>query len=242
MSLSLGLQGVSDYVGHRLRELVPYGVENWDLAQELSTAELVLRVVVTCNATRRNCSWSLSNHEIAMDGMGAVVRWMWIVREDLACLLHAPPARMQSAAEVRYYYDRIQRALERAGSMAEVYERAYEGYGVFNSQYSDEQDKRAKDLFKQVAGEQAFQQLIGGRLRIQGSAGTTYWLHPQATYCITRDKDGARFCAVVPGVPLWDHLLGIKLMVEHDEPRFLKTANKSVGAQSMNFISSWNEI
>jgi hypothetical protein len=31
-------------------------------------------------------------------------------------------------------------------------------------------------------------------------------------------------------VPLWDHLLGIKLMVENDEPRFLKTANVSAGS------------
>lgn len=101
----------------------------------------------------------------------------------------------------------------------------------------EEADQRAKDLFIMAAGRTAFNLLEGGGgLAITGSAGTAYELHKKASFCITRVKDGVRFCAVVPGVPLWDHLLGIKLMVEHDEPQFLKTANQSGGDSMGAFL------
>lgn len=86
-------------------------------------------------------------------------------------------------------------------------------------------DKRAEELFLKVAGKQAHDQLNHGGLKLTGSKKGKYTLHPKMTYCVTRDKDGAQMCAVVPGVPLYDHLLGIKVMIEQDEPMFVKTAN-----------------
>lgn len=90
--------------------------------------------------------------------------------------------------------------------------------------------KKAKDLFKLACGKKAFDTLEAGNgLAITGSAGTEYRLHKRASFCVERVSDGAQLCAVVPGVPLYDHLLGIKLMVENDEKKFLKTANVSGG-------------
>lgn len=85
---------------------------------------------------------------------------------------------------------------------------------------------KAAELFRMACGKEAFDTLeSGGALPITGSNGTAYTLHKRSSYCVERVSDGARLCAVVPGVPLYDHLLGIKLMIEHDEPKFLKTAN-----------------
>lgn len=90
--------------------------------------------------------------------------------------------------------------------------------------------KRAAELFRMACGKAAFDTLeSGGALPLKGSKGTAYTLHKRASYCVERVSDGARLCAVVPGVPLYDHLLGIKLMIEHDEPKFLKTANVAMG-------------
>lgn len=87
-------------------------------------------------------------------------------------------------------------------------------------------EKRAQDLFLMACGKEAFDTLNAGKpLAVTGSKGTSYTLHRRATYCVERKKDNTKLCAVVPGVPLWDHLLGIKLMIENDEPAFLKTAN-----------------
>lgn len=91
-------------------------------------------------------------------------------------------------------------------------------------------ETRSKDLFKLACGTEAFETLeAGGALPINGSKGTKYTLHKRAIYCVTRVNDGASLCAVVPSVPLWDHLLGIKLMVENDEYAFLQKANISGG-------------
>ena len=87
-------------------------------------------------------------------------------------------------------------------------------------------EQRSATLFLMAAGKEAFDTLQAGKpLPITGSNGTQYTLHKRSTYCVKRVSDGARLCAVVPGVPLWDHLLGIKLMVENDEAKFLATAN-----------------
>ena len=86
--------------------------------------------------------------------------------------------------------------------------------------------KKSAELFKLAAGAKAYKILNkGGRIDITGSKGGKYSMEKAFSYCITRLKDKAKMCAVVPGVPLWDHLLGIKLMIEHDEPLFIKTAN-----------------
>lgn len=89
-------------------------------------------------------------------------------------------------------------------------------------------DQKARELFRRTAGDEAYRVLESGApLRVVGSKGTPYLLHKRATYCVERPSDGAKLCAVVPGVPLWDHLLGIKLTIEHDEETFLRTANVS---------------
>ena len=93
-----------------------------------------------------------------------------------------------------------------------------------------EADEKAEQLFIRSAGEEAFRHLEAGKpLAVRGSAGGKYHLHKRSTFCVTRLHDGAQMCAVVPGVPLYDHLLGIKLVIETDEPRFIKTANVSGG-------------
>lgn len=118
------------------------------------------------------------------------------------------------------------------------------GYRVLRPQWfgvdlarDEKAESRAAELFKISAGAEAFRVLdSGGALPIKGSKGTKYTLHKRAAYCVERVKDGAKLCAVVPGVPLWDHLLGVKLMVEHDEPRFLRTANV-IGGRDRRFWS-----
>lgn len=100
-------------------------------------------------------------------------------------------------------------------------------------------DKKSEELFLMACGKEAFDTLNSGNpLPIIGSKGTKYTLHKRASYCVERVSDNAKLCAVVPGVPLWDHLLGIKLMIEHDEPKFLKTAHVARdymrGGQTMN--------
>lgn len=90
----------------------------------------------------------------------------------------------------------------------------------------DAAEKKAEALFVQTAGQVARDELANGfGLQVKGSAGGDYVLHKKRSYCVTRVSDGAQLCAVVPGVPLWDHLLGIKLTIEHDEPEFLRKAN-----------------
>lgn len=89
-----------------------------------------------------------------------------------------------------------------------------------------EADAKAERLFISTAGQPAHDTLKAGKaLPLKGSAGGDYTLHKRATYCV--ESKGTKYCAVVPGVPLWDHLLGIKLMIEQDEPKFLATANKA---------------
>lgn len=109
------------------------------------------------------------------------------------------------------------------------------GWNMANQQWPVREEdakatEKAKDLFKLACGAKAFETLDSGKpLPTIGSKGTKYTLHKRSTYCVERTKDGAKLCAVVPGVPLWDHLLGIRLMVENDEPAFLKTANVAGG-------------
>ena len=94
--------------------------------------------------------------------------------------------------------------------------------------------RKARELFIKTAGMEAYAVLNNGcLLDITGSAGTAYAMIKSASFCIRNRKTGIEYCAVVPGVPIWDHLLGIKLMVEHDEPRFLATANSSIGRETI---------
>lgn len=106
-----------------------------------------------------------------------------------------------------------------------------DGFWFHGKQPDPKADQKAKDLFLLVAGRKNFDCLNSGKpISITGSKGTAYRLFRQASFCIERVIDGAKLCAVVPGVPLWDHLLGIKLMVENDEPKFLSIANVMGGS------------
>jgi hypothetical protein len=92
--------------------------------------------------------------------------------------------------------------------------------------FSADAEQRAKDLFVLGAGRDALKAVQSTKgLPILGSEGGKYLMNAVMSFCITRIGDGAKMCAVVPGVPLFDHLLGVKLMIEHDEPKFIKTAN-----------------
>lgn len=106
----------------------------------------------------------------------------------------------------------------------------------------NEADLKAIKLFKRVAGEEAYAALNKpqGSLTITSSHGTEYVMHKRYSYCVKRVRDKKSFCAQVPRVPLWDHLLGIKLMIEHDEPSFLKVAHADtydygIGNLPLNF-------
>lgn len=99
-----------------------------------------------------------------------------------------------------------------------------------NFREDDAAEKKAEALFVDTAGQEAHDVLErGDGLAMKGSAGGDYLLHKKRSYCVTRVADGAKLCAVVPGVPLWDHLLGVKLTIEHDEPEFLRKANVAGG-------------
>lgn len=96
-------------------------------------------------------------------------------------------------------------------------------------------EAKAEALFQRFAGAAPMALLKSGKpIALTGSAGGRYNLFARRAYCVERQPDGARMCAVVPGVPLYDHLLGIKLTIEADEPRFLKTANVA-GGGPVNF-------
>lgn len=113
-------------------------------------------------------------------------------------------------------------AAEMASMMTELYMRSPK-----RSAEAEKAEVRAKALFERVAGKDALAAVQGAGLHMTGSAGTAYVLHAKMAYCVTRVKDRAKMCAVVPGVPMYDHLLGIKMIVEHDEPEFVRTANVS---------------
>lgn len=189
-------------------------------------------------------NYSLLFDELRMeDAVVSLTCWLESISGDIrerARLLeerYAPQRAMQRSA-MRAYQEQI---LEMFTSMPSILDQRtmmremgidFDVIGVDLARDSGntEADKKARELFKTTAGEAAYNALAAGKaIPIRGSQGTKYQLYPQATYCVERESDGARLCAVVPGVPLWDHLLGIKLMVEHDEPTFLATANVAAG-------------
>ena len=141
-------------------------------------------------------------------------------------------AMTHEAAALRFDAEYRNRLLNQYADFIAMYANgAAFGIGLWDApRYDEEADTKAKELFVSVAGQDAYQTLEAGKpLPIKGSEGTDYRLFRRATYCVERPSDGARLCAVVPGVPMYDHLLGIKLMVEHDEPAFLRAANVSGG-------------
>ena len=168
--------------------------------------------------------FSINEHELSMGGMEALRFWLETIERDLLS---------------RQNEWRLSRLVASPGPVAaigipeaEVFRRYIDairdGLG-----YNEKADTKAKELFVSVAGQDAYETLEAGKpLPLKGSAGTDYRLFRRATYCIERPSDGARLCAVVPGVPMYDHLLGIKLIVEHDEPAFLRAANVAAGTRN----------
>ena len=142
----------------------------------------------------------------------------------------------RAMAQQRADFDLYQRQLSNLANMQAVLpERFAQQYQQINQAIgwappNEAAEKRAEELFLMTCGKKAFDTLKSGKpLPITGSQGTKYTLHKRASYCVERVSDNARLCAVVPGVPIFDHLLGIKLMVEHEEEHFLKIANIAVG-------------
>lgn len=198
--------------------------------------------------------FAIREEELEMGGLDALRFWLGTIERELvgrreerrgmvgASAAAPPPYRGRGADFIGYEETAaIQRAqMENMNRMADVAAlQAYrhgiawvEGFTI-RSGFTEEADTKAKALFIAAAGEAAYQALESGQpIRITGSAGTDYLLFKRASFCVERPSDGARLCAVVPDVPLYDHLLGIKLMVEHDEPAFLATANVSGGARA----------
>jgi hypothetical protein len=189
------------------------------------------RLIIDTGYTLLN--YSISEHELRMGGPDELRRWLEIIGRDLrrefqrrGTSATAGPPRSTTATEIRMRQDEYMRRWSRESARfdRELFEALAQG--TFGEPRDPAADKRAAELFRMTAGDEAFKTLEAGKaLPITGSKGTAYHLLKKASYCVERPSDGARLCAVVPGVPLWDHLLGVKLMVEHDEPRFLKTAN-----------------
>ena len=165
-------------------------------------------IIYRCDRIRQDNNWAIANQQ------------------------HYQSAAMgQQCAD----FDLYQRQLSNFAMRAVSPERLAQQYQQINQAMewpppNEGAQKRAEELFLMICGKEAFDTLKSGKpLPVTGSQGTRYTLHKRASYCVERVSDNARLCAVVPGVPLWDHLLGIKLMIENDEPKFLETANVANG-------------
>lgn len=218
---------------------------------ERDSTDLVIRL-----HDGRGLFYSLTAHEIVMGGMDAARHWFEHVERDirqqalgeygLANQLGNYTAQQQLGYQQLQQYNTLvqqqmaaQTAILMQNTLNQAQTRVMFGWDLAQPGFTDEADKKARELFKKTVGEKEYEILDKGNpLPITGSKGTAYNLFAKASFCIERIKDKARLCAVVPGVPLWDHLLGIKLMVEHDEPTFLKTANVSGGQRE----SRWNRF
>lgn len=180
----------------------------------------------------------ITRHEMAMGRVDAVRYFLDTVRRD--CRTYCERAGWPNSG---YYagrendHARIDALYGYAVVRPELH--AFVGVDFVAPAYNEAAQQKSRDLFILGAGQKAFKIIDAGKpLPITGSEGTKYTLHKRAAYCVERKNDGAKLCAVVPGVPLYDHLLGIKIMVENDEPKFLKIANVSPGDIPRGF--AWN--
>lgn len=168
--------------------------------------------------TGQDRHWAISRSEMTMGGTGELSRWLDTVEDDIRAMVPEP------VRTVRYEASWTEANTRNIPYLMYGWDLAYDAADPATKKKSKEADQKSKDLFILACGQAAFDTMQSGKpLPITGSSGTKYTLHKRASYCV--ERDGAKLCAVVPGVPLWDHLLGVKLMVEHDEERFLKTAN-----------------
>lgn len=212
VSLGGRFREVEREIDRFLRSLSDRGLINdWRLNVDYTYS---LRVCLKL-ADGRECFYSFSISELEMGGIRALHYWLDRIDHDLSGVVRSNRDSLWDSSN--------------GDNPGLIGWNSYSGF--FNLSLTPEQEKaneKARDLFKMVAGAKAYETLDKMKpLPITGSQGTAYTLHNRATYCVERVKDQAKLCAVVPGVPLWDHLLGIKLMIEHDEPKFLKTANVS---------------
>lgn len=175
-------------------------------------------------------TWEITAEEVVN---GDVAHWLSIVERDLQYLAGHHQRRflqLPSSYSIRYSMREAREAWPELPNpnVAEI--RSFQ----ISSQHlqTNLAEEKAKALFRKTAGDTAWTLLNNKKpLPITGSLGTAYLLHNRRTYSVSRVKDGAELCAVVRDVPLWDHLLGLKLIIEHNEPSFLKIANVSLGRQ-----------
>ncbi len=194
---------------------------------------------------RRDYHAVLTHSELRMGGVEELWRWTRHVERGIAHEGERPrhgavadrPLRYGEEDEYRrqrYEQQRFMQEHMQWEMLRGLAQTPWLGIDPARTEADEKAKKRAADLFKATAGEEAFKALEAGKpWPITGSKGTKYLLHRRASYCVERVSDKARLCAVVPNVPLWDHLLGIKLMVEQDEEKFLKTANVAGGRNVM---------
>ena len=214
------LRGFAD---HLLRTGLVRSVELRD-HPETDSVDLIIS---TESGPRR---YTLTGTEIMHGGEDALIHWCDNVERDLRVLQAGRRAAVASSIAPPPPPPHVARDWDRLfdpDEIALLFGLPRSDGSILNSRKSQE---RSAELFRLACGKEAFDTLEAGKpLPMTGSNGTAYTLHKKSSYCVTRVSDDALLCAVVPGVPLWDHLLGIKLMVEHDEPKFLKTANVAAG-------------
>ena len=218
--------GTREYMERRIRDLMD------DLRRRMIVREFYVQDSVNTDAkvlgvrfhNGRVFRYTLTAMELLNGGQEGLDFWLRTVEQDILCRAEQLHAGYDHLTPCPSGNDPI------AGQSV-----AHIGFDVGNTAIWDQTiwgdfgrdekaETKAADLFKMACGKDAFDILESGNpLPLKGSLGTAYTLHKRASYCV--ERDGTRLCAVVPGVPLWDHLLGIKLMIEHDEPKFLKTAN-----------------
>ena len=188
---------------------------DWNFVHRVDEDEPAISLMFTLSLELRALLYTITESELRMGGLDALHFWLDTIEHDIRRRVEHIPEVIASAALIRMG------ELGRGDGF-------FSEYGYFSQERKSE--RKAKKLFIAIAGRTAYKILeAGAPLPILGSQGTDYHLFKRASYCVERPNDGARLCAVVPNVPLWDHLLGIKLMIEHDEPTFLKTANVSNG-------------
>ena len=236
--------GTREYMERRIRDLMD------DLRRRMIVREFYVQDSVNTDAkvlgvrfhNGRVFRYTLTAMELLNGGQEGLDFWLRTVEQDILCRaeqLHAgydhltpcPSGNDPIAGQSEVGQDGHTRIFD--GSCWRILQDSggYISGWAGGLQYAAPDPKavaKAADLFKMACGKEAFDILESGNpLPLKGSLGTAYTLHKRASYCV--ERDGTRLCAVVPGVPLWDHLLGIKLMIEHDEPKFLKIANVAHG-------------
>lgn len=231
------MRRVAEFIEAALNHFLQEGLlDEWRAIRHDYEQQLEVRVRVG-NGWRR---FVLTEYELAMGGIDEARRWLERVRQNLQEMRRRQePQRMWAGIDEAANFDEVffrnlvpgGIVFHREGRPPTAEEFAQQrAVDALRAKQREEADAKARALFARVVGETAAKELeMGHCLPLLGSVGGRYELRKKASFCVRRPKDGVELCAVVPGVPLWDHLLGIKLVVETDEPRFLRTANASGG-------------